>query len=283
MLAEISIAFLVSVSAGIFAWLFFVQMYERLVYYKEVFSDVTTSKFSELFLFVDVSKYFYVYIGAVIIVPLIVLELSGDKLFGFLSFVLLLFSPYFILNTLIKKRIKKFEQQLPDALVMLSGTLRAGASISIAFDALIKESPVPLSQEFSMLVREQKLGVDMDTALENMERRLPIEDLSMFLSAVRISREIGGDLAETLETLAETLRRKLVMEGRIESLTAQGKLQGIVMSALPLLLMAALLKLEPAAMGMMFTTKIGWVVLVMIFCMQLLGFISIRKITAINV
>lgn len=283
MIANLIIACLASISAGIFAWLFFLQMHEKLSYYKEIVSEMTTNKFSELFMFIDVSRYFYYYVGTVLIFPVIVTELSGDVSLGVLSFVAVLFSPYLILKFLIKKRLKRFEQQLPDALIMIAGSIRSGASLPIALDSLVKESSPPLSQEFSLLVRERKLGLNMDTALENMERRLPLEDLSMFLSAVRISREIGGNLAETLESLAETLRRKLVMEGKIDSLTAQGKLQGIVMSSLPIFLMIALLKLEPTAMGMMFTTKIGWVVLFMIFLMQILGFLAIRKITEIDV
>lgn len=283
MIANLIIACLASISAGIFAWLFFLQMHEKLSYYKEIVSEMTTNKFSELFMFIDVSRYFYYYVGTVLIFPVIVTELSGDVSLGVLSFVAVLFSPYLILKFLIKKRLKRFEQQLPDALIMIAGSIRSGASLPIALDSLVKESSPPLSQEFSLLIRERKLGLNMDTALENMERRLPLEDLSMFLSAVRISREIGGNLAETLESLAETLRRKLVMEGKIDSLTAQGKLQGIVMSSLPIFLMIALLKLEPTAMGMMFTTKIGWVVLFMIFLMQILGFLAIRKITEIDV
>lgn len=283
MIAEILIASLVAASAGIFAWLFFVRMQDRLGHYRDVFAEMTASKFSELFLFIDISRYFYYYLSVVILLPIIVIELSGDKLIGFLSFLALLFSPFVILNIMIKKRRKKFERQLPDALVMLAGSLRAGASLAIALDGLIRESPAPLNQEFSMLVREWKLGVDMDTALNNMEHRLPLEDLTMFLSAVRISREIGGNLAETLEALADTLRRKLTMEGKIESLTAQGKLQGIVMSCLPIFLMIALLKLEPDSMGLMFTTRLGWMVLSLIVFMQLLGYLAIRKITEINV
>ena len=116
-----------------------------------------------------------------------------------------------------------------------------------------------------------------------MEKRLPIEGLSMALSAIRISREVGGDLAGTLNSLADSLRRKLTMEGKIDSLTAQGKMQGLVMSALPLLLMVALMRLEPAAMGQLFTTKMGWAVLMIIFCMQVLGFMAIKKITSIDV
>ncbi|MFO7830373.1 MAG: type II secretion system F family protein [Desulfuromonadaceae bacterium] len=277
------IAGLAAISAGILAWLFFQSMYHKLAYYRDVVEDITTSKFSELFLFVDVSRYFYFYIGVITITPLVVLELSRDLLLALIMFVMLLLSPFIILKLMIKKRMQKFERQLPDALLMLSGSLRAGASVPIALDSLIKESPAPLSQEFSLMVREQKLGLDLETTVRNMERRIPLESLSMSLSAILISREVGGDLAQTLESLADTLRRKLTMEGKIQSLTAQGKLQGVVMSALPLFLMLVLLKLEPEAMGMMFTTRMGWAVLFLILCMQTLGFIAIRKITRIDV
>lgn len=282
MYAEYLIAALFAVAAGIFAWLFFLQMYDKVSYYREVFAEMTTSKFSELFLFVDVSRYFYLYLTVTLLLPIIVGELAGDFILAALTFLVLLISPYIVLKILIAKRLKKFERQLPDGLVMMAGSLRAGASLSIALDGLIRESSPPLSQEFSLLVRERKLGVDLDTALENMERRLPLEDLTMALSAIRISREVGGDLAATLETLAETLRRKLTMEGKIESLTAQGKLQGIVMSGLPILLMMVLLRIEPTT-RLMFTTKIGWGFLVMILCMQVLGFLAIKKITKIDV
>lgn len=280
---DLLIAALFAVSAGIFAWLFFVQMYDKVSRYKEAFAEMTASKFSELFLFVDISRYFYFYLTAVLLLPIIIGELSGDILLAVLAFVVLLLSPYLILKMLIARRLRQFERQLPDALLMLSGSLRAGASLAIALDNLIRESTPPLSQEFSLLVRERKLGVDLDTALENMERRLPLEDLTMALSAIRISREVGGDLAATLESLAETVRRKLTMEGKIDSLTSQGKLQGIVMSGLPIVLMAVLLKIEPDTMRLMFTTRIGWAFLAMILCMQVLGFLAIKKITKIDV
>lgn len=280
---NIIISLLASIAAGIFAWLFFQRMHDKLGSYKDTVTEMTASKFSELFLFIDISRYFSYFISALLVVPVLLTLLSGDFSIGIFSFFAILFSPYLVLNSLIKKRLKKFEQQLPDALVMISGSIKSGASLPNALDSLVKESSPPLSQEFSLYLRERKLGVDMETALQNLERRVPLEDLSMALSAVRISREIGGNLAETLESLADTLRKKLVMEGKIASLTSQGKLQGIVMSSLPLFLMLALLKLEPDAMGQMFTTKIGWAVLGMIFCMQLLGFVAIRKITSIDV
>ncbi len=283
MIGEIVIASLVAMATGIFVWLFFYRLSNHFLEYKDNFARETTDKFSELFMFVDVSRYLYFYFAVLIVVPILAYALTMDIVVGVLLFLGILFSPHFVLKILSKKRLKKFEKQLPDALVMLSGSLRAGASLSIAMDNLIKESPAPLSQEFSIFTRERKLGVDLDTAVANMEKRIPLEDLYMCLSALQISREVGGNLAETLEALADTLRRKLAMEGKIDSLTSQGKLQGVVMSSLPLILMIALMKIEPVSMGLMFSTKIGWMVFGMILVMQILGFLAIKKITEINV
>lgn len=283
MIAEIFIACLVAVATGIFTWLFFIDMRDKLLEYKQSYTEDASARFSELFVFFDVSKYLYYYLVISCIIPALIFLVTRYLPLAIGFFIIILCLPRVVLRVMIKRRIKQFEKQLPDAILLLAGSLRAGASLSIALDSLIKESEPPLSQEFSLFVRERKLGVDMDTAIANMEKRLPLEDLFMCFSAIQISREVGGNLAEALESLSETLRRKLIMEGKINSLTAQGKLQGIVMSSLPLFLMAALMKLEPQAMGMMFHSKIGWMVLAIIAVMQLLGFFAIRKITEIDV
>src|SRR3990172_11351598 len=101
------------------------------------------------------------------------------------------------------KRLKRFEEQLPDALSMVSGAMRAGASLSIALEGLVKELPAPISQEFELYLKEQRLGVDFDESLKKMEKRIPVQDFSMLVTALRINREIGGNLAETMESLRE--------------------------------------------------------------------------------
>ena len=105
----------------------------------------------------------------------------------------------------------------------------------------------------------------------------------MFSAALRISREIGGNLGETLDTLSDTLRRKSTMEGKIDSLTAQGRMQGLVMTALPVFLGFLLYLLEPEAMSLLFTTPAGWGTLAVIIVMETLGYIFIRKVTTIDV
>ncbi len=251
--------------------------------YKETFTESTDATMADMFMFVDATRLFYMNLMAMVLVPAFIWLLTRDTITTFAVFALFAFLPSIIYKSMRKKRMRKFEEQLPDALLMLSGAMRAGASLSIALDSLVKEQPAPISQEFELFNREQRIGVDFDVSLMNMEKRLPLQDFSMFASALRINREIGGNLAEILESLGETIRRKHQMEGKIESLTAQGKMQGIVMTGLPLLLAGILFFIEPEAMAMLWSTPIGWGTLFVIFVMEVLGYTMIKKITSIDV
>jgi tight adherence protein B len=251
--------------------------------YKAAFTETASSSLADMFSFADPVKLFYINITAVLFIPLVVLIMFGDWKLAFVIFALLLLVPSFLYKSARKRRFSKFEQQLPDGLAMISGSMRAGASLSIALESLVKEQQPPLAQEFQLFLREQRIGVDFEESLSHMEKRVPLADLGMVIAALRISREVGGNLAEVLETLAETLRRKHTMEGKIDSLTAQGKLQGIVMTGLPILLGVLLNFLEPEAMEKLWTTPIGWVVLGIVVFMLGLGYFMISKITSINV
>ena len=166
---------------------------------------------------------------------------------------------------------------------MLAGGLKAGVSLSQAVQQLVLESRPPISQEFELVLREQRLGVSMDEALEGVNRRVPLQSMTLTVSAMRIASETGGQLAETLERAAQTLRQKLAMEGKIRALTSQGKLQAWVVGALPLFLMLVLNQMEPAAMNLMFTTRAGWATLVVIGLLEFFGVLVIRKIVDIDV
>lgn len=251
--------------------------------YKETFTESASANAADMFMFVDATRLFYINLIAIVVIPLLIWLLIGDLLTAFAVFILLAVLPGIMYTRIRKKRLKKFEEQLPDGLMMLSGAMRAGASLNIALEGLVKEQPAPLGQEFELFMREQRLGTDFEKSLDHMEKRLPIPDFAMLTSALRINREIGGNLAEIIESLADTLRRKQQMEGKIESLTAQGKLQGIVMTGLPILLGVLLYFLEPESMEKLWTTTIGYGVLAVIFFMETLGYVMIRKITSIDV
>ena len=251
--------------------------------YKETFTESASANAADMFMFIDATRLFYINLIAIVVFPLLIWLLIGDIITAVAVFLLLAILPGIMYARIRKKRLKKFEEQLPDGLMMLTGAMRAGASLNIALEGLVKEQPAPLGQEFELFMREQRIGTDFGKSLDNMESRIPLQDFAMLTSALRINREIGGNLAEVIESLADTLRRKSQMEGKIESLTAQGKLQGIVMTGLPVLLGVLLYFLEPENMEKLWTTNIGYMTLGVIIFMEVLGYVMIRKITSIDV
>jgi len=273
----------VFLGASMLAYAVLLKSQDLMAGYKETFTESASANMTDMFLFIDATRLFYINLAAIVIFPLLIWIIIGDPATAIAVFALLALLPGILYRTMRNKRLKKFEEQLPDGLLMLTGAMRAGASLNIALEGLVKEQPAPLSQEFELFMREQRIGVEFEKSLSNMEKRLPIQDFAMLTSALRINREIGGNLAEILESLAETLRRKQMMEGKIDSLTAQGKLQGVVMTGLPILLGVLLYFLEKESMEKLWTTTIGWVVLGIIIIMEAMGYVMIRKITSIDV
>lgn len=243
----------------------------------------TRTTLADMFIFLDPTQIFYYNVAALTVLPTMVWLITDNPVFVTFTAIATLILPKYYIKSMSARRIKRFEEQLPDALLMVSGAMRAGASLTVAMESMVKEQKPPISQEFELMLREQRLGVDFDTALVNMEKRNPMQDFSLVVSGLRISREVGGNLAEILESLSATLREKATMEGKIRSLTAQGKMQGLIMSCLPLLIMVALNWIEPKAMGAMYTTLFGWATLAVILVMISVGYMIIRKITTIDV
>ncbi len=191
--------------------------------------------------------------------------------------------PRLALARLRKRRIEAFRAQMPDALMLVAGGLRSGSGLMQALAQAAGELPPPARHEFGLLLREQRLGVSLDDALVSFGRRMPIEESVLFGSALRIGSAAGGSMAATLESLADSMRRKLSIEGKIRALTAQGRLQAWVMGALPSLLAVVLFAIEPVAMSALVTTWQGWLVCGVVGTLQAIGVLAIRRIVTIDV
>lgn len=180
-------------------------------------------------------------------------------------------------------RMRRLAHQLPDALDALTGALRAGLGLQQAIATLAEQQPRPIALEFALVLRKQRLGMSLDQALAELAARVPRHEFVLFVTSVRVARDLGGNLAEALERLAGTLRRKLAMEDKIDALTAQGRLQGWIVGLLPVLLAGVLAWLEPATMRLLYTTPIGWSVLAVLAVLLGAGALLIRKIVRIDV
>jgi tight adherence protein B len=161
--------------------------------------------------------------------------------------------------------------------------MKSGQSLQQAMETVVTFEKGPIAQEMTLFLRELRVGVGFNEALDNFYAHLPRNEVQLVVAAMKIARETGSNLAETLERIAQTLRSKLQMEGKIRSLTAQGKLQGIVMAALPVGMGLVLARAEPHAMSYMYTTWYGWAVMAVIGVMDMIGYFIIRKIVSIDV
>ena len=251
--------------------------------YSSSFSLSTESNLQNLFVFADTRKLLIIYLSSFVIVPGVLYFLDANVVVIVISVVALYLAPRFLFSWLAERRKRKINEALPDGLALIAGAMRAGSTFSIAIQALVEEQDGPLGQEFSLLLREQRVGARMEEALDNLAERVQTEEMDLFVSAALIAQEVGGNLSEILQRLSETIRRKLEMEGKIKALTAQGVLQGYVVTALPFMIMLALFFVEPEATKPLFSRLLGWLFLGVIVVLQVIGGITIRKIVRIDV
>ena len=251
--------------------------------YRRRFTDVARSRLEEAFVFIDPNRVFMVTVVGALVVPLVLWLLTGDLVWPTVVAVVAIALPRLVYARINIRRRLKMVVQLPDVLLMVASSLRAGTSLQIAMDLTIRETPAPLSQELGVVMREQRLGMTMEDALETMATRLKMEEIDLVVAAMTIARDVGGNLAETLDRLAGTLRAKAIMEGKIRALTSQGKLQGLIVGMLPIFLMMVLSNMQHDAMQPLFHTWWGWAVLAVIGILELIGFLMIRKIVSIDV
>ncbi|MGC8877976.1 MAG: type II secretion system F family protein [Anaerolineae bacterium] len=193
------------------------------------------------------------------------------------------FLPGFYVKMRQRKRLKDFNNQLGDAINLLANGLRSGYSLLQAMDAVANEMPPPISEEFQRVVREIGLGLSTERAMNNMLRRIPSDDLDLMITAINVQHEVGGNLAEILETISHTIRERVRIKGEIRVLTSQQMISGYVISFLPIGLGLILFALNPTYMGRMFQDTCGIAMMAVAGVMMAAGFFAIQKIVNIEV
>lgn len=180
-------------------------------------------------------------------------------------------TPGFITLFLKKRRVKQFDNLLPEVLSMATNGLRAGLSLGQVFEVIADEAPKPVSQEFSLIVKEQKLGKTLEDSLVNLARRMPTDDTIIFVNAVTTLRAVGGNLPEVFENLADTIRERKMLKQKIATMLAEGKTQAIMLLLLPVIMGWILSKLSPKEFSLLYTTPHGIAILIFMFFWGALG------------
>ena len=214
----------------------------------------------------------------------------GNPLFLLIGGLIGFLIPRFWLGRRKSGRLNSFNKQLPDTITLIANALRAGSSFLQAIELVVRESRPPISTEFGRVIREVNLGLPFDQALENMVRRVRSDDLELMATAISIQHQVGGNLAEILDSIAYTIRERVRIKGEIRTLTAQQRMSGYVVAGLPIGLAGILFIIAPNFMKPMFDNPpaivglpAGVVILMFGGFMMFLGFLFIRRIVDIEV
>ncbi len=237
---------------------------------------------SDMFLFIEPSQIILLNIAALVLFAAVGFWLGG-AFFATIAAVAGFFAPAGAVRFYRHRRVKLFNTQLTDALQQLANALRAGLTFQQAMDQIGRESAAPLRQEFGLFTKEVKLGVPLEEALINMANRVGSEDLELVATSTNIARQLGGNMAEMFETIAATIRERFRLEGKINALTSQGKLQGWIVASLPLGIGLFFNWYRPDLMEPMFENAYGYILISVILVLEAIGFLLIRRIVAIDV
>lgn len=278
---------------GLLAWALASALQQGSEGYSKVYAEETSLAFEDIFLFIPAHRIADLARILAITVFLAFFLLLGDFhaprgwltgfLFGGIGAVGALNLPRIVLNFLKRRRLEKFNEQLTDALMTMSNALRAGFSIQQSFESVAKQELNPISQEFSHLLQQTRLGVRFEDAMTHLEERVGSEDLTLMIRAIETARLTGGNLTEVFEQIAGTIRERIRIEGRIKSLTAMGRMQAIVVGFIPLGILFAMITIDPVMMKGFIGSGTGLALIGCALVLEITGAFVIQKMVTIDV
>ncbi len=235
-------------------------------------------------------EYIFARLGLTVVGVIVGYALGG----GSLLFTLLgLVGGYFGLGIFVKmrqrQRLNRFNSQLSDMLNLMVNGLRAGYSTLQALDAVSKEMPDPIASEFRRVVQEVQIGIPLEKALDNMLRRIPSDDLDLVITAINIQREVGGNLADILETISSTIRDRVRLKGEVRVLTSQVRFSGTALSLMPIALFFLIYRMNPEYMGQLIhpdnpaMKPLGYCIIGTGLVLITMGYFAMQKIADIEI
>ncbi|MGE5379747.1 MAG: type II secretion system F family protein [Methylocystaceae bacterium] len=228
-------------------------------------------------------EFITIWIGITIFLPVMFYILFLNFNSAILAFFMGLISPRLYIRMAREKRIKQLTQQLGDALVVMANSLRAGFGLQQAMDVVRNELPLPISQEFGWTIRDINLGSTVEEALKRMSSRAGSDDLDMMVTAILVQRQVGGNLAVVLDNISETIRERTRIKREIRTLTAQGRMSGLIIGLMPVVLYIFISIINPDYMRILTSSSLGIAILIGAAFSELLGLWIIRRIIDIKV
>lgn len=212
----------------------------------------------------------------------LVVLFSGSSLIAIILFVIGLILPLMLIKIKQRARVKKFDSQLSDALIIACSCLKSGLSFSQSMETIAKDMDAPISTEFAQVLAEMNMGASLEEALERMNQRIDSSYLSLTISAVLIQKQTGGNLSQILENISNSIKEKMKLKKELDSATASGKMTGMLMGCMPIVLMILFYIVNPSFMLPLFQTSTGRIFLIVAAGLEIACFFLIKKIVTIK-
>jgi tight adherence protein B len=228
-------------------------------------------------------EFFGISVLSGVLAALLLFYLLHHVIMLFLGLIIGFIVPDFVLSQVKNTRAKKLNSQLPEALNIISNGIRAGYSFTQAMSSASKELQQPISDEFQKIIRDNALGKPMEEALLAVSDRTEDEDIDMFVTALIIQRQVGGNLSEILDTISNTIRERVRVKGEIRTLTAQGKFSAVIISILPIFLAVIIYMFNPNYINLLLANRFGIIALCIAVVMEITGILILKKMVNIAV
>lgn len=211
------------------------------------------------------------------------LLLSGNPMVMLYAAAIGMFLPVLLLRWAKRRRTERFDSQMMDIVTVIGNCLKSGLNLQQAFEFLVAEMRPPASQEFDLVMKEIRLGAQVEEALASLAKRMPLPELEMMVISIQTLRQTGGNMVETFEVIGNVIKERRKVEGKIKALTAEGLTQGYIMCAMPAVLGTIIYLLNPEFISPLFNTVLGWIMMSFMVGLIALGWIVIKKMVSIDV
>ena len=279
----IIIALLTFISSALVISMLYPSFEHRVGFWQRKRAEKITPKLDNMFISVSLRKLLIIDAVCPLSLGLLTFFITGKYLFALIA----AFSGLLIVNFVVKQlgiaRKVKFANQLVDALMLLSGSLKAGLSLLQALETLVEEMPPPISQEFSLVVRENRMGIPLEDCLGKLKLRMDCEDLNMIVTAILVARETGGNITEIFSNLVMTIRERDRLLRKVKALCVQSKIQGKIMMILPIVFAYGVYKLDPHFLDVMTQDATGRMLLIYAVFSEIVGIVLINRLSKIEI
>jgi len=252
-------------------------MAERIAAYVRRRAAEATAQLSDMFLNLSHYAVWLMYTCSPLVVGGLAWLMTENWIFGCVGAAVGIAVPRLILVQMQRNRHKRFQAQLVDGLLLLSSSLKAGLSMLQAFTVLVEEMPPPISQEFGLVLKETRMGISLEEAMAHLKRRMPSDEVTLFITAVLVARETGGDITHIFARLVETLRERKKIKERIKTLTFMARLQGIIMAMLPLVFGYVVYRMNNEYFQFFFTDPLGRMMFGVVIGLQVIGLLLFAR------